>query len=101
MFKKDCLRGKEHFNLPVLILGSLPTGGFLFPTVLPTQAKQKVQILVEKFWEPFLAENSLMLHIIPSKSITIFPKMKIFFLETTLKIGRNVLFRPQTSHIFH
>jgi hypothetical protein len=26
IFKKACLRGKEHFNL--LILGSLPTGGF-------------------------------------------------------------------------
>jgi hypothetical protein len=38
MFKKACLRGKEHFNL--LILGSLSTGGFLFPTVLPTQTKK-------------------------------------------------------------
>jgi hypothetical protein len=26
MFRKACLPGKEHFNL--LILGSLPTGGF-------------------------------------------------------------------------
>jgi hypothetical protein len=29
MFKKACLRGKEHFNL--LILGLLPTGGFFVP----------------------------------------------------------------------
>jgi hypothetical protein len=28
MFKKACLRGKEHFNV---ILGSLPTGGFFVP----------------------------------------------------------------------
>jgi hypothetical protein len=29
MFKKDCLRGKEPFNL--MILGSLSTGGFSVP----------------------------------------------------------------------
>jgi hypothetical protein len=49
MFKKACLRGKEHFNL--LILGSLPTRGF-FPTGLPTQNKKGPDFSI-KFWKHF------------------------------------------------
>jgi hypothetical protein len=58
---------------------------------------------VEKFREPFLAENPVKFPYDTYNSlssITIFPKMKIFFLKTTLRIGENVLFGPQTSHIF-
>jgi hypothetical protein len=54
MFKKACLRGKEHFNL--LILGSLPTRGF-FCSLQGCQPK----ILVKQFFTgnpPKLSNNT-------------------------------------------
>jgi hypothetical protein len=42
IFKKACLLGKEHFNL--LILGSLPTGGFFVPHSVADPNFKKVQI---------------------------------------------------------
>jgi hypothetical protein len=65
MFKKACIRGKEHFNL--LILGSLPTGGFFVtrrpPAGLPTQTKKrpgfsKNSWTLRKIWQPWFPARS-------------------------------------------
>jgi hypothetical protein len=95
IFKKACLRGKEQYNF--LILGSVPTGGFLFHAGLPTQTKNSPDLSLKIQGTIFLklpntTYNSFKKH-------EHFSKNKDVLFKITLKIGGNVLFRPRKSQI--